>query len=196
MDPKMWILDLYANCTNSPFCFAHTPCLGSPLPMSANSFSFIPFCHRTFLLSLRYQLVQSKCNRNRSLSHHYWSLSHLVFSSVHIGGHHLLPLPCLPKSWNKCAVLPHVAHILITILSHVLCTAFIPSLFINTILLQASNITPINGPSLPSLNFLCPTPHLGLPLPCVWPALHRHTFTLPRPLLDTFGGSLSQHTEG
>lgn len=34
--------------------------------MSVNSFSFMPFLHRTFLLkSLHYQLVQSKYDRNR-----------------------------------------------------------------------------------------------------------------------------------
>lgn len=189
-DVNPW--SIYANCTNSPFCFAHTPCLGSPLPMSANSFSFIPFCHRTFLLSLRYQLVQSKCDRNGEIpfppllisisSRHFFSPQRWSPSSP--------SAPSPPKLEQACCLTPCGSYIdnhFVTCSFH----CFHPFLRLSTpscykpqtSLLKMGPASPPQTSSVPPLIWdslfpVCGLPYTGTLLPCPDPLGHLWGFSI------------------
>lgn len=118
-------------------------------------------------------------------------------SSCHFfSGHQFPPLPCLPKSWNKRAVLLHAANIL-TPFGHTFFPLFSSLLsFINTALLQASNLCPLNSPSLPSSALPPSHPSSGtqssLGVACLTQA---HFYLAPYPLGQLQGFSVMAHRQ-
>lgn len=110
--------------------------------------------------------------------------AHLVISSVITAGHRLLPLPCLPKSWKKHAVLLRTANILINF-GHT-CSSLRATTFVPSGMYQHCPWA--------SLSFKLPRPPLPCTpsiLPLIWDSIFPHTGTLLLAPLDTFGGSLS-----